>query len=119
MRIFLICLACGILSGVVYDLLYVARRLFSLKFTGAAERAFTAVCDVLYFAALSAMFVVCSVLFSFPDVRAYMLAACLAGIVLYTKSLHLTVAFFVNKLYNILAAGACSARRSKRARRKE
>lgn len=97
----------GAVSGVVYDLLYVVRA--------AAERAagrrlplrrtrfphiVTAVCDILYAAFLAAFFVCVSVYFSFPDARAYMFVAIFTGILLYIKSFHIMVAFFVNKLYN-------------------
>ena len=119
MRIFLICLACGVASGPIYDVLYAVRTLFGFRFPGAPSRAVTAVCDVLYFLALAAMFVCCSAAFAFPGVRAYMLASRLPGIVLYVKSLHLIVAFFVNKLYNRLAEGAGRGARRSPARRKE
>ena len=120
--IFLLCLACGVASGFAYDFLYLIRRAAAgapaVK-TKKREIIVTAVCDVLYFLALAAMFVCCSAAFAFPGVRAYMLAACLAGIVLYVKSLHLIVAFFVNKLYNRLAEGAGRGARRSPARRKE
>lgn len=107
MRIFLICLAIGAASGVVYDLLYVARA--AAAHAAAPRRLLartrfpqivTAVCDLIYAAYLSAVFVCASVYFSFPDVRAYMFAAIFIGIMLYIKSFHIMVAFFVNKLYN-------------------
>ena len=102
-KIFIICLACGVLSGIVYDALYIIRR----AACGAAkakrtlkDKVVTAVCDVIYAAALSASFIFCSVFFSFPDVRLYMLASCLLGAALYIKSFHIMVAFLINKLYN-------------------
>ena len=102
-KIFLICLACGGLSGAVYDFLYIIRRAVSGEPSQKSKkREFicTAVCDLLYVLALSAIFVAASVYFCFPDVRLYMFAAVLVGALLYIKSFHIMVAFFVNKLYN-------------------
>lgn len=103
LRIFALCLACGVLSGIVYDFLYLIRRAASGKTSYRRNlRGFaaTAVCDVLYAVALSAMFVALSTFFSFPDVRAYMLAAVILGAALYIKSFHIMVAFLVNRVYN-------------------
>ena len=62
MRIFLICLAMGAVSGVVYDLLYVVRatafaagRHLPLRRTR-FPHIVTAVCDILYAAFLAAFF---------------------------------------------------------------
>ncbi len=119
MRAFLICLACGVASGVVYDVLYAVRSPVCLRAPGAAARAVTAACDIIYFVALAAMFVWCSATFAFPSVRPYMLAACIAGSALYVKSLHLIVAFFVKRMYNRFAEGAGRGARRRAARGKE
>ncbi len=101
-EIFVVCLACGVASGVVYDLLYMLRRLVFLAAKPKRRCVFavTAVCDIIYCAALSALFVACSVWLCFPDVRLYMIAAVLLGAGLYIKSLHVMVDFLLNKLYN-------------------
>lgn len=105
-RIFLLCLACGCAGGFIYDFLYVIRRLFALFLKKRGVFIVTAVCDTLFFCALAALFILCGVVFGFPDVRLYMLAACMGGLVLYAKTLHITVAFFINRLYNIHTARA-------------
>ena len=82
--IFLTCACCGILSGVVYDVLYIARcavcgihkQAYTVK-----DRIFTAACDILY----------CLV---------YMFIGCVVGALLYLKSFHIFVAFSVKKVYN-------------------
>ncbi len=144
-KIFLICLACGVLSGVVYDFLYIIRRALSgksfacaddinasaankdagaprsdLRAARARARAFivTAVCDILYALALSLMFVCASVTFCFPDVRLYMFAAVALGFVLYIKSFHRTVAFFTNRLYNKIGRIVKVGKRGKNRARK-
>lgn len=101
--IFLTCLGCGILSGPVYDVLYIVRcalcgadvRAYTIK-----DRIFLIICDVAYCAVFAAGFVFISVLFSFDDLRLYMLAGCALGALIYLKSFHIIVAFFVGKVYN-------------------
>lgn len=99
--IFVVCVACGVAGGPVYDLLYAVW----LALSGGGKdprRAFAcrAVCDAAYWLALSAMFAALSAALCFPDVRLYMIAAVFAGALLYNKSLHIIVAFLINKLYN-------------------
>ena len=100
MKEFLLSLACGVLSGIVYDILYVIRASAGRAFKPPRDKLVTAACDILYIAALTAMFVGCSAAFAFPDMRVYMVLACLAGAALYIKSLHVMVAFLINKWYN-------------------
>ena len=100
---FITCTCLGITSGIVYDILYIARSIvcgvhkqaYSVK-----DRIFTIVCDIIYclFFALSYVFV--SVMFGFGNLRLFMILGCVFGAILYLKSFHLFVAFFVNKLYN-------------------
>lgn len=101
--IFFICAGCGAVSGVLYDIFYITRSLICRKpaetYTLKGKIA-AGVCDALYFAALSFLFVFCSVKFSFPAIRLYMTAATACGIALYIKSFHKCIAFLVKKLYN-------------------
>lgn len=104
--IFLICLFCGVASGAVYDVLYVARSIvcgvnraaFTLK-----DKIFIAVCDVIYCLVFAAGFIFVSVMFGFGDLRLYMLIGCALGAFIYLKSFHIIVAFSVNKVYNVIA----------------
>lgn len=104
--VFLTCALLGVVSGAVYDVLYIARcavcgvnvKAYTLK-----DRIFTAACDLVYFAALSAGYVFISVLFGFENFRLYMAAGCALGAILYLKSFHVIVAFFVKKVYNKLS----------------
>lgn len=106
--IFLICTLCGVAAGLVYDVFYIARvvvcgaeiRAYTVK-----DRIFTAVCDVLYFAIFAAMFLFCSYLFDFYAVRLYMLVGAAFGALLYLKSVHIFLAFFVKKVYNKIIKG--------------
>lgn len=101
--IFITCACCGILSGIVYDVLYVARcsvcgvrkEAYTVK-----DKIFTAACDLLYFIVFAAAFVFISVMFDFYEIRLYMLIGSALGAILYLKSFHVIVAFCVKKVYN-------------------
>lgn len=101
--IFITCACCGIVSGVVYDILYIARcavcginkQVYTVK-----DKIFTVACDILYCLVFAAAFVFLSVMFDFNGLRLYMLLGGLLGIVLYLKSFHIFVAFCVKKVYN-------------------
>lgn len=101
--IFITCAFCGVVSGVAYDILYVARcavcgihkEAFTVK-----DRIFTIACDIVYCLVFCAIFIFASVMFSFYELRLYMLLGCASGAFLYLKSFHVIVAFFVRKVYN-------------------
>ncbi len=103
--IFLMCALCGVCSGVVYDVLYVARVFvcgtnkvnYTLK-----DKIFTCVCDLIYFTVFAAMFIFLSVCFEFYEIRAYMLAGNVLGAIIYLKSFHIIIAFLIKKVYNII-----------------
>lgn len=102
--VFIICLCCGILSGVVYDVLYIARCILcgvKKEAYTAKDKIFTAVCDIIYFLIFAVGFVFISVMFDFGEFRLFMLLGCALGALLYLKSFHIIVAFLVNKVYNI------------------
>lgn len=101
--IFIICLFCGVVSGVLYDILYIARSClcgvdrhnYTVK-----DKIFIIAADLLYCLAFAAGFVFVSVMFDFETLRFYMLAGCVLGALLYLKSFHIIVAFSVKKAYN-------------------
>ena len=101
--IFIKCCVCGILSGIVYDDLYIARccvcgihkQAYTVK-----DKIFTAVCDIVYCLIFAAAFVFGSVMFEFEGLRLYMFLGCVLGALLYLKSFHIIVAFSVKKVYN-------------------
>lgn len=101
--IFMTCLFCGIVSGVVYDVLYIARTVlcgadkpaYTLK-----DKIFVIAADILYCLVFAAGFIFTSVMFDFEGLRLYMLIGCFLGALIYLKSFHLIVAFFCKKVYN-------------------
>lgn len=105
--IFIICLFCGVLSGIVYDVLYIARCILcgvnSAAYT-VKDRIFIIICDLLYCLVFAAGFIFISVLFGFENLRFYMLLGCAAGAFIYLKSFHIIVAFLMRKVYNITKA---------------
>lgn len=104
--IFLTCALCGVCSGVLYDVLYVARTFVcgvdKAKFT-LKDKIFTCICDLIYFAVFAVMFIFTSVTFEFYSIRLYMLAGCALGALIYLKSIHLFIAFLIKKVYNNIA----------------
>lgn len=99
----MICAFVGIVSGLFYDVLYVARISLCGADKGAytvKDRIFIVAADILYCLAFAAGFIFTSVMFDFEGLRLYMLLGCLTGAVLYLKSFHEIVAFFVLKVYN-------------------
>jgi hypothetical protein len=112
--IFLISCLCGVLSGVVYDVFYIARQfvcgvnvaVYTIK-----DKIFIAVCDILYFIIFAVMFVFTSILFDFYQIRLYMLVGAAFGALLYLKSIHLFLAFLIQRVYN-------KAKKNERSRRK-
>lgn len=101
--VFLTCAGCGALSGIVYDILYIARcavcGVRKEAYT-AKDRIFTIACDLLYCAVFAAAFIFTSVMFDFYELRLFMLFGCVLGAFLYLKSFHVIVAFSVKKVYN-------------------
>ena len=101
--IFITCACCGVISGIVYDILYIARcavcgvnkKAYTVK-----DRVFLIACDILYCLVFAAAFVFISVMFDFDSLRLYMLLGCALGAVLYLKSFHVFIAFSVKKIYN-------------------
>lgn len=97
---------CGVLSGVVYDVLYIARTFVcgvdKQKYT-VKDVVFTCICDLVYFAVFAAAFIFVSVTFEFYAIRLYMLAGCALGAFIYLKSLHQIIAFCIKKVYNSIA----------------
>ncbi len=112
--IFIICTFCGVISGVVYDVLYIARsavcgvhkEAFTVK-----DKIFTIACDVLYSLVFTAMFVFTSVMFDFYELRLYMLLGSILGALLYLKSFHVIVAFLVAKVYNKITLRKSAAKK--------
>lgn len=103
--VFMICLLCGILSGVIYDTLYIARCILcgiDKKSYTVKDKIFIISADIIYCLAFSAGFVFVSVMFDFEALRLYMLLGCVLGALIYIKSFHLIVAFSVKKVYNVI-----------------
>jgi hypothetical protein len=101
--IFLISALCGVLSGVVYDVFYIARQIVcgvNVSIYTVKDKIFIAVCDILYFIIFAAMFIFTSILFNFYSIRLYMLLGAAFGALLYLKSIHLFLAFLIQQVYN-------------------
>lgn len=91
--IFLSCVLCGVMGGIGYSFFYC----IGIVFRGRIAHFVLEVCFFLLFAGI---YLFVSVLFGLPSLRLYMFAGCLIGLVLYEKSLHKSVAFLAEKVYN-------------------
>jgi hypothetical protein len=102
--IFLVFCLCGVASGVIYDIFYIARQFVcgvNKEFYSTKDKIFIAVCDILYCLIFALMVIFTALIFDFYQIRLYMLVASVLGTIIYLKSLHLFLAFFVKQLYNI------------------
>ena len=103
--IFIVCLFCGVISGIVYDVLYIVRcslcgidkSAYTVK-----DKIFLIICDLLYCFVFAAGFIFVTVIFDFENLRAYMLLGCAVGAIIYLKSFHIIVAISVRKVYNVI-----------------
>ena len=105
--IFLVCALYGVISGVIYDVIYCAVLPFKkswVKITG----------DLVFSAIFIALYLFLSLLFSFPAFRLYMFLGCAVGFYLYLKSFHKIVAFLAAKVYNKIQVKLGSTQRNKR-----
>lgn len=102
--IFIICLFCGVVSGVLYDFLYIVRcSLCGIQKSAytVKDKIFLIICDLLYCLVFATGFIFVSVIFNFDNLRLYMLLGCIIGAIIYLKSFHIIVAICVQKVYNI------------------
>lgn len=93
--IFLVCVYSGLLSGVVYDILYI------LKFTVGGKR-MDIILDIVFFVIFSGIYIFVSFIFEFPVFRLYMFFAAQLGLFMYIKSFHILFANASKKIYNKL-----------------
>ena len=93
--IFLVCAACGIFSGVLYDIIFCAVYPFRKRWVKISA-------DIFFSVLFTALYIFVSLLFSFPAFRFYMFLGFLFGLYLYLKSFHKIVAFLIKMLYNNL-----------------
>lgn len=92
--VFFCCVLSGVVSGVVYDILYLVKQF-------AKGKAVAVSLDALFFIVFAGIYIFISVMFALPSFRPYMFFGCLAGLLLYLKSMHRILAFFVKTLYNV------------------
>lgn len=103
--ILLTCILCGAVSGILYDVLYVARVIVcgvdKCSYT-VKDKIFTFFCDLIYFVVFALAFIYICVCFDFFELRLYMFIGLAFGALIYLKSLHLCIAFLIKKVYNRL-----------------
>lgn len=90
---FLVCVACGVAGGVIYDFFYLLRVIFPARWVRISG-------DVLFCLLFGALYVFVTVMMGLTGLRLYTLLGCVGGLFLYLKSFHKIVAFFLKKVYN-------------------
>jgi hypothetical protein len=96
--IFLLCIALGMVGGVLYDVIvFPARRLGAYKRSNSIIGIFI---DVMFFVALAILASLATYFFALPDFRGYFWVGYCVGGIIYLKTLHKIIAFFENMCYN-------------------
>jgi hypothetical protein len=93
--IFLVCIYSGLLSGVIYDVLYILKLATGGKWTNI-------ILDILFFIIFAGIYIFVSFMFEFPVFRLYMFFATQLGLFMYIKSFHILIANGAKKIYNKL-----------------
>ena len=93
--IVLVCTACGVAGGILYDAIVLLRRPFLQTWVRIGT-------DMLFCMLFASGYLLISVWLGFPDLRLYYFASFLLGFWIYLKSLHKTVAFLAKKIYNTI-----------------
>lgn len=97
LRTFCLLLLLGFVLGSLYEPIRIVGR-------GRRGRALRFMLDLLFCLAAGAAYLCLSVSCALPGFRLFHAAGLGAGLLLYEKSLHKTVAFFARKVYNIAKA---------------
>ena len=93
-HVFLICVSCGFGGGVLYDLFYL------LSYPWKNIRPVRIGVDILFCFCFSGLFLLLSVKMHLPPFRFYLGLGLFGGFLLYWKSVHKSVAFLAEKVYN-------------------
>lgn len=102
--VFAVCLFAGLLSGGIYDVIWLVKRLRPGRTLGI-------VLDAVFFVLFSLLYIAVAVWFGLPYFRLFMLLGCLVGLLVYLKSCHRMVAFFCKWLYNRRKARLCKGKK--------
>jgi len=93
--IFLVCIYSGLISGVIYDVLYLVKLVAGGKWTNI-------ILDIVFFIIFSLIYIFVSFIFHFPVFRLYMFLGTQLGLFMYIKSFHILIANGAKKIYNKL-----------------
>ena len=104
--LFTACFAFGGISGVLFSISSCVKFFIKNLFLKSLP-------DVLIFLIVAILFVEYSYLMNFSDIRIYMFIGVFAGIFTYFKSLHILLAKFAKKYYNIIKQKAIERRKAK------
>ena len=109
--VFIVCVAYGGTFGVLFTVSAAVKGACVNKWVGVTA-------DIAAFTVFAVGFAAFGFYMGFPSYRLYMSVGAMAGITLYMKSLHITLAKFSEKLYNITVIKIRAATLKKRERKK-
>lgn len=92
-RDFILCVSIGIISGIIYDIIYLLTNHINKKIV-------TIIGQLIYFILASVLFTKLSQIFSIGNFRLYMAIGVMVGLLIYIKSFHKTIAKIDKKVYN-------------------
>ena len=93
--VFIACVSFGGVVGVLYSPILLLKEKFK-------KNIFVFILEIFYYLLTTLMFIWYSYLLKFPNLRGYMIAGVLIGILLYVKSFHYMLAKLIKRYYNIL-----------------
>lgn len=97
-QVFLICASLGFCGGALYDVFYL------LAFPFKKYRPVQIIRDILFCIAFAGGYVFLSLCLRLPPIRFYLILGLVLGFILWLESLHKTLAFIENKVYNTFEA---------------
>ena len=113
---FVLCIAVGFVSGVVYEIFSFLRLCFGC--TRGKNKIFGVALDIIFCIAFAILTVFSRFCFHFPDFRAYFWLGYGFGGILYLKTLHKIIAFFEKLCYNKLSQRLKTAKNKKKTLKK-
>ena len=97
--LFFQCVAVGFVCGITYEPFAFLRRFFPLK---RWKIWWGVCCDIAFFIAFATLYVGVGIMLSFPYYRFFMAIGAFIGLIIYLKTLHRILDFFVNVCYNAI-----------------
>lgn len=114
---FLLSVSIGLAGGLLYEIFAIVRLLFGCD---RGKRKAVGIASDILFGLTFSFFAVCASYFlRFPDFRGYFSLGWLIGLIIYSKTLRIILAFFEKVCYNIIAKMVKRAKSKEKTLKKE